>query len=95
MRDLTAPYVLHALPAGERAAFEQHLRDCPACRREVGELGGTIAQLAAAWSRPPSPDLRARVLARVRDTPQQPPAAEPPDHSSMPVRTRFRNPGSG
>lgn len=94
MHDLTAPYALDALPDEERTAFETHLRECPSCRREVGELGGTVARLAAAWERPPSPDLRAQVLQRIRTTPQQP-VTRPPAHSAIPVSTRARRTGSG
>ncbi|BCK55825.1 RskA family anti-sigma factor [Nocardia wallacei] len=94
MHDLTAPYVLDALPDEERTAFEAHLRECPCCRREIGELGGTVARLAAAWAQPPSEELRARVLRRIEATPQQP-VARRPAHSASPVSTRARRAGSG
>ena len=35
-----AAYVLGALPAGERATFEQHLTGCEDCRQTVAELAG-------------------------------------------------------
>ncbi len=76
MHDLTAPYVLDALPDEERTAFEAHLRECPCCRREIGELGGTVARLAAAWAQPPSEELRARVLRRIEATPHNDTTAE-------------------
>ena len=36
--DATAAYLLGALDETERAAFEEHLAGCPACREEVDEL---------------------------------------------------------
>ena len=35
---LAAAYVLGALDAGERQAFEAHLRSCPVCVEEVRSL---------------------------------------------------------
>jgi anti-sigma-K factor RskA len=35
-----AAYVLGALPAGERAALEQHLATCATCRQTVADLAG-------------------------------------------------------
>jgi predicted anti-sigma-YlaC factor YlaD len=35
-----AAYVLGALPAAERTAFETHLAGCPDCRRTVADLAG-------------------------------------------------------
>jgi hypothetical protein len=41
-----AAYVLGALPAGERTAFEAHLATCAECSRTVGELAGLPGLLA-------------------------------------------------
>lgn len=41
-----AAYVLGALPAGERTAFEAHLATCSGCTRTVGELAGLPGLLA-------------------------------------------------
>lgn len=41
-----AAYVLGALPAGERTAFEAHLATCSDCSRTVGELAGLPGLLA-------------------------------------------------
>ncbi|MFJ3584960.1 anti-sigma factor domain-containing protein [Streptomyces sp. NPDC090127] len=65
-----AAYVLHALPAAEEAAFENHLAGCPACRREVAEFERTAALLASAEDVPPPEELRARVMEEVALTPQ-------------------------
>jgi anti-sigma factor RsiW len=41
-----AAYVLGALSAEDRAAFEQHLKECPDCARAVQELAGLPGLLA-------------------------------------------------
>lgn len=41
-----AAYVLGALSADERAAFEEHLSQCGPCRRAVGELAGVPGLLS-------------------------------------------------
>jgi hypothetical protein len=38
--DSAAAYVLGALPASERSAFEGHLAGCPDCRQTVADLAG-------------------------------------------------------
>jgi anti-sigma-K factor RskA len=64
--DATAAYLLGALDELERAAFEEHLAGCPACREEVEQL------LPAAQALPvsvepmaPPPALKARIMAEV------------------------------
>jgi hypothetical protein len=75
---LVGPYVLDAVDDLERAAFERHLLQCPACRAEVGDLSGAAARLAdGTWSVPP-PRLRATVLAAITETRQLGPAAATP-----------------
>lgn len=76
--DAVGAYVLGALPADERRAFERHLPGCADCRREVAELRPVAALLpllleieseesdATAAIPPPSPALRDRVLAAAR-----------------------------
>jgi hypothetical protein len=58
-------YVLHALPAGEEAAFEKHLAGCAPCRLEVEQLSGAAVRLGAAGTSAPSADLRRRVLDQI------------------------------
>ncbi|MGW0816569.1 anti-sigma factor [Streptomyces viridiviolaceus] len=58
-------YVLHALPADEEAAFENHLSSCAPCRLEVGRLSEATGRLGAAETSPPSADLRRRVLDQI------------------------------
>lgn len=65
--DSAASYVLDALDAEDRAAFETHLESCPACRADVQayrEVAGAIAH--AAPPRFPPATLRERVLSEAR-----------------------------
>jgi hypothetical protein len=38
--DSSAAYVLGALPASERSAFESHLTECPDCRQALADMAG-------------------------------------------------------
>ncbi|MER5731574.1 anti-sigma factor [Streptomyces sp. NPDC002138] len=80
----TGAYVLHALDAPERAAFEAHLETCPACAREVRELSGTAAELARAVAVTPPPELREAVLRRIRAE-SAPVRPAPPVPTTAPV----------
>lgn len=62
-----AAYVIGALSSAERRQFEEHLADCPACRRAIGELSPTVGLLSrvsaeqahaidAALAEPPAED---------------------------------------
>ncbi|MEV4149186.1 anti-sigma factor [Amycolatopsis sp. NPDC049691] len=73
LHTLTGAYALDALSDVERAGFERHLGECPACRQEVAELRATGARLGAADAVGPPPRLRALVLADVARTRQLPP----------------------
>lgn len=76
LHTLTGAYAAGALDDAERVAFDQHLRECAACREEVAELTATTARLALAAAAPAPPGLRDRVLAEARRTRQLPPSAE-------------------
>ncbi|MFG3658619.1 anti-sigma factor domain-containing protein [Streptomyces sp. NPDC047706] len=67
-------FVLHALPADEEAAFENHLASCDSCRREADQLSWTVGELAGAESRAPSADVRRRVLEQIGTVRQDGPA---------------------
>lgn len=73
----SAPYALNALPPDERAAFEEHLRSCSACRAEVASLAAVAARLGAAEATSPPPTLRNSVLGRLASTSQLPSADRP------------------
>lgn len=70
---LTGAYALNALSDDERAAFEDHLAQCEACRGEVAELRETAARLGSAVAAPAPPGLKATVLEQVQRTRQLPP----------------------
>jgi anti-sigma-K factor RskA len=73
---LSGAYVLDAIDPDERAAFEEHLAECEACRDEVAAL--QTAAVALAPSEAPPVALRAKVLAAAERTPQLPPVASRP-----------------
>ena len=73
MNTLAAAYVLDALPADERSAFESYLEGAPDTAHEVVELFATSAVLGGTSALAPPPGLRSRVLAEVTQTRQLPP----------------------
>ncbi|MFI8101231.1 anti-sigma factor domain-containing protein [Streptomyces sp. NPDC086023] len=75
---LAAAYVLGALEAGERDAFEAHLRACDACRQEAAELEATAARLAAAVAEPPPASAKHQVMAAIDGVRQLPPRIPAP-----------------
>jgi anti-sigma-K factor RskA len=75
LHTLTGAYAAHAVGPDEAAEFEEHLRDCAACQVETRELIATAAQMGAAESDLPSPELKARIRAEVARTRQLPPPA--------------------
>ena len=77
-QSLAAPYVLGALDAAERRAFEVHLATCPVCQQELRELQPVADALARAVpQRTPRPGLRQRVLGSATGGTQSAPAATP------------------
>jgi anti-sigma-K factor RskA len=80
---LTGPYVLDALPNGERDLFETHLAECDFCADEVGELREAAVKLATQVATPPPPALKPAVMAGVEHTRQLPPLV--PGQSTAPV----------
>ena len=61
-----ALYAVGALEAGSCAQLEQHLRECPACRRELATLRGDASLLALSVSGPAPPQrARERLLAAI------------------------------
>jgi anti-sigma-K factor RskA len=63
---LAAAYVLGALTAAERQAFEAHVRTCAVCAEEVRSLQPVADGLAGSVPQhTPRPELRARVLTAV------------------------------
>jgi len=64
--DSVGAYLLGALPPDEHEAFEAHLRDCDACRRDVEELrvAADALPVSVAPVAPP-PALKQRIMAVV------------------------------
>ncbi|MEU9333685.1 anti-sigma factor [Streptomyces sp. NPDC048290] len=75
---LAAPYALDALGPDERRRFERHLGGCHRCAAELRELSEDTVRLAWTATTPAPPALRARVLAAVRTTAQEPAPAYAP-----------------
>jgi len=72
IHELTAAYALDALDPDERAKYEAHLQGCERCQEELSSFWETSEALAVAASGPaPSPALRDRILADVRNEPPQ------------------------
>jgi anti-sigma-K factor RskA len=77
---LVGAYVMDALPAAERSAFERHLLRCAQCRDDSSALREATARLATATALPPRPELREQTLRAAALIRQQPPALdEQPD----------------
>ena len=73
LHSLSGAYVLDALTDEERADFEVHLDRCPTCRDEVASLREVAPLLADTVAVEPPPSLRTDILARARETRQDPP----------------------
>jgi Anti-sigma-K factor rskA/Putative zinc-finger len=71
---LVGAYVMDAVPAADRVAFERHLARCEPCRDEVRGLRETAARLGMAAAVQPRPELRDQTLQaaiRLRQAPPQ------------------------
>lgn len=74
---LVGAYAVDALDDLERAAFERHLAECPACQQEVAGLQEAAGLLGALSTTAPPPSLRDRVLADITTVRPLPPAVDP------------------
>jgi len=79
MNSLVAAYVLDALPADERDAFEAYLDRSPEQAREVADLQLASALLGSVSAAEPPAGLRSRVLLAAGQTRQLPPIARRDD----------------
>jgi anti-sigma-K factor RskA len=89
LHTLVGAYVMDAVPAADRAAFERHLTRCALCRDEVRELRETTAHLAAATAIEPRPELRAATLAAAARLRQMPPQVLQPQPARFSWRARI------
>ncbi|PYI69400.1 anti-sigma factor [Arthrobacter livingstonensis] len=80
---LTGAYALNAVTAAERADFERHALGNPETRDEVRSLSETAALLAYGTpTEVPPPELKANVMAAIRNTRQLPASSVVRDISS-------------
>lgn len=70
---LTGAYVFDAVSDFERASFERHLAECPACAQEVRELRETSTRLGVAAAADPPSYLKGQVMSAIRTVRQLPP----------------------
>lgn len=63
--DRLSDYLDNDLPAGERAAVDAHLRECPACRATLDELRAVTARAHALADRAPVNDLWPGIAAAI------------------------------
>ncbi|HXW43820.1 MAG TPA: anti-sigma factor [Streptosporangiaceae bacterium] len=70
---LVGAYVIDAVPAADRAAFERHLARCESCRDEVRGLREAAARLGMAAAVRPRPELRDQTLRAATRLRQAPP----------------------
>ena len=70
LHHLAAAYALNALDEIERREFEAHYPTCSICSAEVADYRETAGLLAESTATPPPADLKARLMAEIRDTRQ-------------------------
>jgi len=90
---LSGAYAVDALDDIERAQFERHLAECPACTSEVASLREASALLAETTTTTPSAELRERVLAGISTVRPLPPVVSPPaepEATVVPLEPRRR-----
>src|SRR5690349_4800763 len=70
-KEMIPAHALSSLDAADARALNEHLEDCAECRRDLAEWE-TVASSLALTTAPaePSPQLRERILERVRTEPQ-------------------------
>ncbi|WP_243697200.1 anti-sigma factor domain-containing protein [Aeromicrobium phragmitis] len=73
IHSLSGAYAVDALTDAERAAFEEHLEHCAACRDEVDSLREAAADLSLLSAEEPPASLRHDVLRRVSTVRPEPP----------------------
>ncbi|MEU6727083.1 anti-sigma factor [Nonomuraea wenchangensis] len=87
---LSGAYAVDALPYGEWALFEEHLRGCARCGTEVRRLRETAARLAGAVAADPPAALRTRLLATAHSRRPSPRPTPPPLGDAPAARTLSR-----
>lgn len=78
IHSLVGAYAIDALEDLERAAFERHLAECPACQSEVAGLREAGAIIGSSVAIEPPAGLRTKVLADIATVRPLPPAVDRP-----------------
>jgi tetratricopeptide (TPR) repeat protein len=66
--DRLSDYLDGELPADERDAVDEHLRNCASCAAVLNDLKRVVARAAAADARPPQADLWRGIAARLNES---------------------------
>lgn len=91
VHDLVGAYVVDAVDDLERAAFERHLAECPACRSELASLREAAFTLSTIEPVEPPARMREHVLAGIGSIRPLPPEVAPHvEREAAPSRRRFR-----
>lgn len=88
LMELAAGYALGATSEEETAAIERALATSPALRSEIASFQDVAVQLAQSRAVTPSPSVRARLMERVRETPDVAPDAGAVPITSAPSLAR-------
>jgi anti-sigma factor RsiW len=90
---LIGAWVLDAVDPDERRQVDAHLTECASCSQEAAELREAVWRLSDVTLAEPPPAMRERVLAQVRRTRQEAPAASEPEPAApRPARPSWRLP---
>lgn len=88
---LVGAYAVDAVDDLERAAFERHLAECPACQSELASLREAAATLPLMEPLEPPARMREHVLAGIGGIRPLPPEVAPREEpEAAPSRRRFR-----
>lgn len=88
---LAGLYAVDALEGEELATFEAHLATCAECQAEVAQFTEVTAEMADGSATAPPASARAAVLARIADTPQDPPVPAGADVTALDDRRSARD----
>lgn len=72
LHELAPLYALGGLSAREEAEFEQHLKECPECARELRAYTEVAAAVGESAEAKPRPELKKKLMERVREAPRDP-----------------------
>ena len=91
---LVGAYAVDAVDDLERAAFERHLAECPACQQELQGLQETAVLLGTTTETAPPAHLRDQVLAGIETIRPLPPRVETPRAPEAGRRSRRFRPAT-